>query len=60
MDPADELRAMVTGFRPRSASQPEQQYAALFDDAGLRLSRTLDTTSRYSIVDARSARTQGA
>jgi cyclopropane fatty-acyl-phospholipid synthase-like methyltransferase len=45
---------------PGGRERTEQQYAALFDDAGLRLSRTLDTTSRYSIVEARSARTQGA
>jgi cyclopropane fatty-acyl-phospholipid synthase-like methyltransferase len=42
---------------PGGRERTEQQYGTLFDDAGLRLSRTLDTTSRYSIVEARSART---
>jgi len=42
---------------PGGRERTEQQYGALFDDAGLRLSRTLDTTSRYSIVEGRSART---
>jgi cyclopropane fatty-acyl-phospholipid synthase-like methyltransferase len=45
---------------PGGRERTEQQYAALFDAAGLRLSRTLDTRSRYSIVEARSARGQDA
>jgi hypothetical protein len=42
---------------PGGRERTEQQYATLFDDAGLRLSRTLDTTSHYSIFEGRSART---
>jgi hypothetical protein len=44
---------------PGGRERTEQQYGTLFDAAGLRLSRTLDTTSRYSIVEARSTRTSG-
>jgi hypothetical protein len=45
---------------PGGRERTESQYAALFDAAGLLLSRTLETRSRYSIVEATSARGEDA
>lgn len=42
---------VMPGGRERS----EEEYAALFDAAGPRLSRVIETTSRMSIVEARAA-----
>jgi hypothetical protein len=42
---------VMPGGRERS----EQQYAALFDAAGLRLERVIDTPSRMSVLEARAA-----
>ena len=42
---------VMPGGRERS----EEEYAALFDAAGLRLSRVIETPSRMSIVEARAA-----
>jgi hypothetical protein len=38
---------------PGGRERTEQQYAALFDAAGLRLERVVDTPSRMSVLEAR-------
>jgi hypothetical protein len=40
---------------PGGRERTEQQYAALFDAAGLRLDRVVDTPSRMSVLEARAA-----
>jgi O-methyltransferase domain len=40
---------------PGGRERTEQEYAALFAAAGLRLSRVVDTPSRMSVMEARSA-----
>ena len=42
---------VLPGGRERTAAE----YAALFDAAGLQLSRVIDTTSRFSIVEGTAA-----
>jgi hypothetical protein len=40
---------------PGGRERTEQEYAALFEAAGLRLTRVIDTPSRMSVVEARAA-----
>jgi hypothetical protein len=38
---------------PGGRERTEQEYAALFAAAGLRLTRVVDTTTRASVIEAR-------